>query len=85
MAMDFLTSDASFEEKVIYALSALNTKMEGLVGNGQPGKISRIEADIADLKSAQDRASGRHSVVASIWAGIIALIVSIVAAFVRKY
>jgi hypothetical protein len=40
MAMDFLTSDASFEEKVIYALSEMNTKIEGLVGNGQPGRIS---------------------------------------------
>jgi hypothetical protein len=38
MAMDFLTSDASFEEKVIFALSEMNTKIEGLVGNGQPGK-----------------------------------------------
>jgi hypothetical protein len=85
MAMDFLTSDASFEEKVIYALSEMNTKIEGLVGNGQPGRISVIESHLAKLQTAHDRAAGRNALVASIWGTIVAIVVSIIAAIAKRF
>jgi hypothetical protein len=84
MAMDFLTSDASFEEKVIFALSEMNTKIEGLVGNGQPGKIAIIEDRLAELKTAHDKSSGRNAVLASLWGALVALIVAVIAALAGK-
>jgi hypothetical protein len=84
MAMDFLTSDASFEEKVIFALSEMNTKIEGLVGNGQPGRIAIIENRISELKTAHDKSAGRNAVLASLWGSLVALIIVIIDFLARR-
>ncbi len=35
-----------FEEKVIKALTRLETQMYALVGNGQPGRLAHLEAKV---------------------------------------
>lgn len=39
-------------------LSSLNTKVESLVGNGQPGRIDKIETDVKDLQASKNQALG---------------------------
>ena len=36
----------SFEEQVIAKLSTLETHMQALIGNGQPGRISHLESKV---------------------------------------
>lgn len=38
-----------FETKVIESLARLETHMEGLVGNGQPGRVTKLEEKVDGL------------------------------------
>lgn len=42
-----------FQLHVVDKLSSLNTKMETLIGNGQPGRIGKLENSVEDLKKAR--------------------------------
>lgn len=37
----------NFEQHVIDALARLETNMESLVGNGQPGRVSKLETKVS--------------------------------------
>lgn len=47
-----------FQVKVLEGLTRLETHMEVLIGNGQPGKITLMENDINDLKQKSWKTSG---------------------------
>lgn len=61
MAERMKTGD--FQTDVLVALERLETNMESLVGNGQPGKISQIESRQDEHGSRLDR----------LWGGLILL------------
>jgi hypothetical protein len=42
-----------FQVHVIDTLARLDTKMETLVGNGQPGRVGRLEEQLEALKRAR--------------------------------
>jgi hypothetical protein len=42
-----------FQLHVVDKLASLHTKMESLVGNGQPGRIGKLEAAVEELKKAR--------------------------------
>jgi hypothetical protein len=42
-----------FQSHVIDTLARLDTKMESLVGNGQPGRVSKLESAVDELKKAK--------------------------------
>jgi len=43
-----MTQD-DFQSHVIEALARLDTHMESLVGNGQPGRVGKLEEKVDDL------------------------------------
>ena len=43
-------TDQEFKDHVTDLLARLDTKMTALVGNGQPGRISQIEAQLEIVK-----------------------------------
>lgn len=38
-----------FQTKVVESLARLETNMENLVGNGQPGRVTKLEEEVKDL------------------------------------
>lgn len=44
-----------FQDHVIDTLARLDTNMTSLIGNGQPGRISKIETSITDTNTAVDK------------------------------
>jgi hypothetical protein len=42
-----------FQSHVVDTLARLDTNMTMLVGNGHPGRVTRIEDDLEDLKKAR--------------------------------
>jgi hypothetical protein len=44
-------------------LSSLDTSMKSLIGNGSPGRIDKIEADVDELKSAKNKMLGVNGAV----------------------
>ena len=48
-----MTQNDEFQVRVIDSLARLETHMESLVGNGQPGRVSVLETDIEALKKAR--------------------------------
>lgn len=46
-------TEVEFQLHVVSQLASLDTKMAGLIGNGQPGRISKIETNIEDLQKAR--------------------------------
>ncbi|MGH9404395.1 MAG: hypothetical protein ACRD3D_01005 [Terriglobia bacterium] len=55
-------TDQAFQEHVIDSLARLETDMRALVGNGQPGRVDKIEAEISSLQ--ESRARGRGAIAA---------------------
>jgi len=53
-----------FESKVVESLSRLETQMETLVGNGQPGIITKQEERIAALEQFKAKAIGYGAAIA---------------------
>jgi hypothetical protein len=47
-----LTPD-EFQTHVVDSLARLDTKMIDLVGNGQPGRITKLEVKVEDLQKAR--------------------------------
>lgn len=47
-----------FQDTVIEKLTRLETHMESLIGNGQPGRISKLEDDVKSLDRLKWRAGG---------------------------
>lgn len=60
-----------FQNIVIEKLSRLQTQMETLVGNGQPGRIRLLEDDVKDLSKARWVMGGIITGVASTISAII--------------
>lgn len=42
-------NDIDFQRRVVESLARLETHMEDLVGNGQPGRVAKIEGRIEKL------------------------------------
>jgi hypothetical protein len=55
----------SFEARVIERLTSIESKLESLTGNGQPGEIQRMRDDIEDLKAAHNRGQGIRTAVSA--------------------
>lgn len=51
------------------SLARLEANMTALVGNGQPGRITKVEADVEDLKSSNNKRIGFTSAFAFIVTG----------------
>ena len=66
-------TDVEFQIHVVDALARLDTKMKTLVGNGQPGRIDRVEMAVSRLNR-----------VAWIGGGIV-IAVSAIVHFIFKY
>ncbi|HEY5055708.1 MAG TPA: hypothetical protein VII58_06080 [Acidobacteriaceae bacterium] len=47
-----------FEAQVLADLAILKTQMKDLVGNGQPGRLTRVESRISDHERAVQRLKG---------------------------
>jgi hypothetical protein len=47
-----------FARSVTADLAAVKQDVKGLVGNGRPGRVSKLEDDVADLKKAKYYAWG---------------------------
>lgn len=47
-----MTTD-DFQSHVIDTLARLDTKIESLIGNGQPGRVGKLEASVEELKRAR--------------------------------
>ena len=55
--------DIEFQREVLDKLVRLETKMDSLIGNGQPGRMSLIEDRVAILERNDLRNSFQHRVV----------------------
>lgn len=55
--------DIEFQREVLDKLVRLETKMDGLVGNGQPGRVKLIEDKVAVLEKSDMRNSFHNRVV----------------------
>jgi hypothetical protein len=42
-------NDLPFEQRVIADLAELKTDMKSLVGNGQPGRVTKLEAKVTSI------------------------------------
>lgn len=62
--IDQCTSD--FERQTIAMLAVLNMQMTSLVGNGQPGRISKLEDRISALERFQWKMIGGSSALGAI-------------------
>lgn len=47
-----------FQQRVVDSLARLETHMENLVGNGQPGRVTNLETEVKDLNKAKWYLSG---------------------------
>ncbi|HUO18037.1 MAG TPA: hypothetical protein VMX38_23890 [Verrucomicrobiae bacterium] len=72
-AVELRTIDWHFERNVLEKLSRLEAKMDALVGNGQPGRMTLAENRIVEL----ERNDVRRTVIERFVNGAIALLVSI--------
>ncbi len=72
--------DIEFQREVLDKLVRLETKMDGLVGNGQPGRVKIVEDKIAVL----ERNDLRNSVHNRLVNGAISVFVSVAIAL-HKY
>lgn len=65
-------TNEEFQAHVIETLASLKTHMEGLVGNGQPGRINLIEEKVTvlgkDISRAKGWAAGIGSAALVVWA-----------------
>jgi hypothetical protein len=50
--MPTLTPD-EFQIHVVDSLARLDTKITSLIGNGQPGRVTRLESAVEELKKAR--------------------------------
>jgi hypothetical protein len=48
-----MDNDNAFKQRVVDSLARLETHMENLVGNGQPGRVTKIEDDVESLQKAR--------------------------------
>lgn len=51
-------TDLEFRDFMIESVTELKTDMKSLIGNGQPGRIDKIETDIDELKASKNRFIG---------------------------
>lgn len=58
-------SDEEFREQVVKCLSRLETQMQSLVGNGQPGRISTMEKQLDRHDTVLNRIIGAIILVGS--------------------
>lgn len=49
------------------------TQLETLIGNGQPGRISKIEDRVEGLQAAHNKAKGAMYVLGSLWVAVEAM------------
>jgi len=55
-----------FEQIVIQSLSRLETQMESIVGNGQPGRICLLEEDVKGLRESRSWFMGSMAALSAI-------------------
>lgn len=72
--------DIEFQREVLDKLIRLETKMDGLVGNGQPGRMKLVEDKVATL----ERNDLRNSVHNRLLNGAISMAISLAIAL-HKY
>jgi hypothetical protein len=72
--------DIEFQREVLDKLIRLETKMDGLVGNGQPGRVKLVEDKVATL----EKNDLRNSVHNRLLNGAISLAISMAIAL-HKY
>lgn len=51
-------TDLEFREHVIGSLAELKADMKTLIGNGQPGRVGKLEAAVAKLENWQSKQTG---------------------------
>lgn len=51
-------TDEEFKLHVVDVLGRLDTNMKGLVGNGQPGRVDKLESAVKDLEHQRWWAAG---------------------------
>lgn len=61
---DFESQMLQHQIDVKTELATLSTQMQSLVGNGQPGRIGKLETKLEDLETFKNRAIGIGSAVA---------------------
>ena len=54
------------EPEIIERLTRIETMLESLVGNGQPGRIAKIEGHVEALTAAHNQAAGVRYILSSI-------------------
>ena len=54
-------SQFDFQREVLESLTRLETQMQALVGNGQPGRIDLLEAKVDGHQSWIDKNDGAHA------------------------
>jgi hypothetical protein len=67
-------ADDGFKLEVTNTLSRLEAHMESLVGNGQPGRISKLEDGVSELRESQSRWKGIVTGISVVIAAIGALV-----------
>ena len=70
-----------FEAQVLADLSVLKTQMKDLVGNGQPGRVSQIEARVLDHERAVQRLKG----MAAAFAAMLTIVHTATDLFLRRH
>jgi hypothetical protein len=55
-----------FEAAVLSDLNVLKTQMKELVGNGQPGRLARLEGRVGDHERAVQRLKGAASALGAL-------------------
>jgi hypothetical protein len=70
-----------FEAQVLADLSVLKTQMKELVGNGQPGRVTQIEARILDHERAMQRLKG----MAAAFAAMLTIVHTATDLFLRRH
>jgi hypothetical protein len=58
-------TNEDFQLHVIETLATLDTKMDSLVGNGQPGRVGQLEADVKELSKSRWYRDGMMAGVAT--------------------
>ena len=69
--------DRSFEREVLEKLSRLETKMDALVGNGQPGRMTLAENRIVELERNDVRRTVIERFVNATIAGLISVAIAL--------
>jgi hypothetical protein len=62
-----MTND-EFQAHVVEELAVLKTHMVSLVGNGQPGRIAKLEDAVNDHQRSINIARGMGAAIATLWA-----------------